>query len=428
MRMSALTKGILGVAAVLSCLLASGTVIAAEDYIVRIDDKLKIKIFQFPELSGEYTVSTSGTVLIPPIGEVPVAGSSAIDISNQISKRFIGAGISNKPGATVEVLQSRPIYVLGDVQRPGEYTYRPGVTVLQAVTLAGGWFRLNDPGLMRLDREAITLTGDMRTLFRRYYNLVAERARLNAELAMKTDVVFPADLTRRAGEDRTLVEFLEDERLILNLNVGQLTKQLNSLNDSHGLYQKQLEAISRQILASKEQSQSVKKELDEVKGLFARGLTPITRQMGLERMLAQLEMAEQGYQTLMLRTQQELTQLDQRTFDLKSDRQAKLNLELRRNRLDLAEVAVKIDTDRNLMTEARVTVPSLTSSLSDMVEGRNLTIVRVLDGKAVTIDAEETSELYPGDVLKVKKSFLPSEIATDETAEPTLFMPTAGRN
>src|SRR5215510_12892699 len=95
MKKSVLTKGILGVVAILSCLLGSGSLTGAADYLVRPDDKLRIKIFQFPELSGDYTVSTNGTVLIPPIGELNVAGSSAIDISSQISKRFIAAGISD---------------------------------------------------------------------------------------------------------------------------------------------------------------------------------------------------------------------------------------------------------------------------------------------------------------------------------------------
>src|SRR5262249_25305399 len=164
-----LTKGILAIVTIFCCLLSGAAIAGAADYLVRAEDKLRIKIFQFPELTGEYTVSTRGTILIPPIGEVAVAGSSAIDISSQISQSFIKAGIPDKPGATVEVLESRPIYVVGDVQKPGEYSYRPGVTVVQAISLAGGWFRLNDPGLLRLDREAITIKGDMRHLVKRYY-------------------------------------------------------------------------------------------------------------------------------------------------------------------------------------------------------------------------------------------------------------------
>ena len=185
-------------------LLAGGTVRGMADYAVRADDKLRIKIFQYPELSGEYTVSTNGTITIAPIGEIPADGASTAQLGNLISDRFIRAGLSDKPGATVEILQSRPIYVMGDVQKPGEYPFRAGLTVLQAVSLAGGWLRFNDPGMMRLERDSITIRGDMRNLVAQYNHMVAERARLKAELAMKTDVVFPPR-TDSSGEKPTPV-------------------------------------------------------------------------------------------------------------------------------------------------------------------------------------------------------------------------------
>ncbi len=127
------------------------------DYAVRAEDKLKIQIYQFPELSDTYTVNSTGGITIAPIGEVPVAGLSAQEISAKISQRFINAGLSDKPGTTVTVIELRPIYVMGDVQKPGEYAYRPGLTVLQAVTLAGGYYRVTDPGLLRLERDAINI-------------------------------------------------------------------------------------------------------------------------------------------------------------------------------------------------------------------------------------------------------------------------------
>src|SRR5258707_9099397 len=160
---------IIGSALLAFYMFSSSTIRAASDYIIRADDKLKIKIFQYPELSGEYTVSANGTISIAAIGEISVDGFSTKEVANRISERFVRAGLSDKPGTSVEVLQSRPVYVLGDVQKPGEYPFRPGVTVLQAVSFAGGWLRFNDPGLMRIDRETITIRGELRNLVRKYY-------------------------------------------------------------------------------------------------------------------------------------------------------------------------------------------------------------------------------------------------------------------
>ena len=140
------------IATALPLLLGSGgpSRVAASDYTVRADDKIKIRVYQFPELSGEFTVSSTGKIFMPPIGEILVDGLSTNDISARISDLLVAGGHSQKPGTTVELLQSRPISVLGDVQRPGEYPYRPGLTILRAISLAGGHFRLNEPGLVRL--------------------------------------------------------------------------------------------------------------------------------------------------------------------------------------------------------------------------------------------------------------------------------------
>jgi exopolysaccharide production protein ExoF len=428
MTRSALTKGILAIATICGCLLGGATIAGAADYLVRAEDKLRIKIFQFPELTGEYTVSTRGTILIPPIGEVAVAGSSAIEISSEISQSFIKAGISDKPGATVEVLESRPIYVVGDVQKPGMYTYRPGVTVLHAISLAGGWFRLNDPGLMRLDRDAIAIKGDLRHLIKRYYQLAAHRARLNAELALRSDITFSDDLTRKAQEDPAVAELLSEERSFLSINVDALTKQIDSLVETRKLYGQEIETITRQINANKAQWKSVETELNDVKGLAGRGLATNVRRMTLERLLSQIEMTEQGYQTMILHARQNISQTEQKIFDLKADRDKKLSADLQRTRLDLEEVAVKLETSQNLMHEVQFMRPNLGSSLADVVEGRSITIGRMQDGKSVTIDAEENTELYPGDVLKVEKGVIPIGAATHDIPERNLVKPTADQN
>jgi len=414
---------VLGSTSLVLCMLGGDAVRAMSDYIVRPDDKLKIKIFQYPELGGEYTVSSNGTVFMPTIGEIPVNGLSTQDAANRISERFAKAGLSDKPGTSVEVLQSRPVYVLGDVQKPGEYPFRPGVTVLQAVSLAGGWLRFNDPGLMRLERDTINIKGDMRNLVRRYQQLTARRARLNAELAMKSDIQFPTELIRQSEKDSALAQLIDEERSLLNLHVEATRNQIESLERSRGLYEREIEAISRQIQANRAQYDSVGKELKDVKDLIARGLTTVTRQMNLERMLAQIEMNEQGFKTLILRSRQGISQADQKIFDLKSERNASLTAELQRTRLDIDDIGIKFETNQSLLVEAQLTVPTLVGNSDGIVETRSLQVVRVQDGKAKTIDADEHTELLPGDVLRVQRSILPTTLGVPQIGVRNVITP-----
>jgi protein involved in polysaccharide export with SLBB domain len=405
-------------------MLAGDAVRGASDYIVRADDKLKIKIFQYPELSGEYTVSANGTISIAAIGDIPVDGFSTKEVADRISERFVRAGLSDKPGTSVEVLQSRPVYVLGDVQKPGEYPFRSGVTVLQAVSLAGGWLRFTDPGLMRLERDAINIKGEMRTLIGRYYQLIAHRARLNSELMMKGDVQFPAELVRQARNDTALAQLIDEERSLLSLRVEAMKNQIDSLERTRSLYEGEIEAVSRQILANKAQYDSVGRELKDIKELVRRGLATVTRQMNLERMQAQIEMNEQGFQTLILRSRQNISQADQKIFDLKSERNASLTAELQRTRLDLDEVGNKFETSKSLLVEAQLTVPTLIGNSDGVVETRSMTVVRVQEGKMTTIDADEHTELLPGDVLRVQRSIIPTALAGPQPGPRNVIAPT----
>ncbi|WP_199085313.1 polysaccharide biosynthesis/export family protein [Bosea sp. ASV33] len=414
---------LVGTASLLLCMLDGNAVRATSDYIVRADDKLKIKVFQYPELSGDYKVRANGTISIAPIGDIPVTGLSTKEIATQISERFVRSGISDKPGTSVEVLETRPVYVLGDVQKPGEYQFRPGMTVLQVVSLAGGWLRFNDPALMRLDRDSITISGEMRNLVRRYYELTARRARLNAELAMRTDIQFSNDLVLRSQVDPAVRQLIDEERSLLNIHVDALKTQIDSLEQNRGLYEREIDAIKRQIEANKVQSASVERELVEVRNLVKRGLTTISRLANLERMQAQLEMNEQGFQTLILRSRQNITQADQRIFDLKSQRNAAVTAEVQKVRMDIDDVSVRFDTNRSLLVEAKVTVPALVGVSDGAVETKSLVVVRMLDGKTQTIDATENTELLPGDVLRIQRTILPGTLGIGTLEQTSMMTP-----
>jgi exopolysaccharide production protein ExoF len=218
---------------------------------------------------------------------------------------------------------------------------------------------------------------------------------------------------------------LDEERSFLSISVNALTKQIDSLEKTRDLYEKEIEAVLRQIEASRIQARSVKEERAELESLFARGLGTISRRTNLERLEAQVVMTEQGYQTLLLRARQNISLVDQKMFDLKSERNSKLNAELQRTRLEIEQVAMRIDTSQSLLAEIKNVGPSLVGNLPDLVEARTLTIVRTQDGKAATIEADESTELFPGDVLKVEKNIVPTDLPG---ASRSLIRSSAGRN
>lgn len=121
---------------------------AADDYKLGPEDKVRITVYEWRSarneayewsaLKGEFTVGPSGTISLPLIGEMEAASLSTGELAGLISDRLQSkVGLAQHPDAAVEVVRFRPFYVLGHVNKPGEYSYRPGLTALQAVSMAG---------------------------------------------------------------------------------------------------------------------------------------------------------------------------------------------------------------------------------------------------------------------------------------------------
>lgn len=107
------------------------------DYRLGPGDKLQITVLQEERLTLEVLVSQQGTISFPILGQVQVSGHTAAQLESSIRSRLNGAYIIN-PVVTVNILEHRPFYVGGAVEKPGAFPYAPGMTVQQAIALAGG--------------------------------------------------------------------------------------------------------------------------------------------------------------------------------------------------------------------------------------------------------------------------------------------------
>src|SRR5690606_22561720 len=109
---------------------------AAEPYRVGAGDVLAVMVYGETGLSGEFTVSPDGTIAYPILGNVPVAGLTSAEIAGRVDKAL--ADYVPAPAVTATVARYAPVFIVGDVERPGRYEYRPGMTALELVALGGG--------------------------------------------------------------------------------------------------------------------------------------------------------------------------------------------------------------------------------------------------------------------------------------------------
>jgi polysaccharide export outer membrane protein len=105
-------------------------------------DVIEVRVYREQELSGVYQVGSDGDVIFPLCERVVVGGLAA----NAAAEKFrdcLAAGFMRDPQVTVLVREynSKKVFVFGEVQKPGTFTYQDGMSVVQAVTLAGGFTR-----------------------------------------------------------------------------------------------------------------------------------------------------------------------------------------------------------------------------------------------------------------------------------------------
>jgi polysaccharide export outer membrane protein len=107
-------------------------------YRLGIGDKLKITVFGEESLSGAVEVNAAGQVALPLAGEVPAQGKTITQFRETVASRLADGYLKN-PKITVEITNYRPFYIHGEVKSGGEFAYKTGLKLRDAVAIAGGY-------------------------------------------------------------------------------------------------------------------------------------------------------------------------------------------------------------------------------------------------------------------------------------------------
>lgn len=136
---------------------AKGTEAAYEfktGYRVGAGDKLTIRVAGETDLTADYVVDASGQISMPYVQALPVAGMTTTQIEKLVTQR-LRAGYLRDPQVSVQATDLRPFYILGEVTSSGSFAYQPGITVQNAVAIAGGYSARADQGEVLITRKNI---------------------------------------------------------------------------------------------------------------------------------------------------------------------------------------------------------------------------------------------------------------------------------
>lgn len=112
---------------------------AATEPLLAPGERLRVTTYGEPGLTGEFTIGAGGDLAFPLVGTIQAAGKTPAALGTELTAALVNSNYLLTPHVTVEVLAYRPIYVLGEVNQPGEFPFQPGMTALAAVARAQGF-------------------------------------------------------------------------------------------------------------------------------------------------------------------------------------------------------------------------------------------------------------------------------------------------
>jgi protein involved in polysaccharide export with SLBB domain/predicted RNase H-like nuclease (RuvC/YqgF family) len=366
----------------------------AAEYRIGPQERVRVKVYEWPALSDDFIVSPEGVISLPIIGSIKVADMTVADLADSIASQLQArAGLPEKPFASVEITQFRPYYVIGDVQRSGDFVYRPNMTVLIALSIAGGPYRAADGMAVSLARDAITSRSTLALLEGRKLELLVRQARLNAELLdkdafeLKPGVEYPAHI-------------IQEERAIMQARRDDIRNQISGLRNQVKLYWEEIALLKARSESGNKKISSLEKELTGLRSLSERGLGLASRQGELDRLAAQYEGDQREIDTLINRARQNIAQAETSTGRLMSERQQSIRIELRQVSTQLDDLEQQMAMQQDLLAGSErmgaVTQAQRLGRFSFRISRRTSTGVTELD-------VQQSDAVEPGDVVIVKQ-------------------------
>jgi polysaccharide biosynthesis/export protein len=389
-------------------LLCSAVPPAAAEYRIDVGDVIEILVARVPELQRRVLVKSDGSISFPLLGTLRVAGLSPSEaeaniqaaLATKIFRLRTPDGRENAVAiepdeVTVAVVQYRPIYVNGDVSKPGEQAFRPFMTVRQAIALSGGYdmvrLRIDNPTLLSAD-----LRGEYESLWTEFAKERAHVSRLNTELGTNDtlDEKLLADVPLPPSRKAEIVS-VEAEHL--RTDQADYEREKTFLEHSIKQGEEQIKILSEQNVKEEQGVQADVEELQKTNELFSRGTLTSPRVTDARRavLLSSTRKLQTAAQLMQVQKQQD--EIARQRERLDDQRKIKLLQELQDAGTRLGQVRAKLQStgEKLLYTSARSQVVGESGLKPEFA------VVRKGKNGRERIVVEQDSELQPGDVVEV---------------------------
>lgn len=132
------TRGAVGPFGAEGALVPHEQIMPRGPYLLGTGDRLRVVVFGQEGLTNSYAVDATGAIAMPLVGLVPAAGRSTDMLARDIAAKLRG-GFIREPSVSVEVETYRPFFIMGEVTAGGQFPFVTGMTVQNAIAIAGGF-------------------------------------------------------------------------------------------------------------------------------------------------------------------------------------------------------------------------------------------------------------------------------------------------
>jgi polysaccharide export outer membrane protein len=368
---------------------------ALSDYRLSPGDRLKLVVLDQPQLSGEFIIDGGGSILLPLAGSVSLSGLTLAEAQKVVQDR-LADGVLVQPAVSLRIAKFKPIFVTGNVRKPGSYIFILGESVKAAIATAGGEGQpLEQPENVAIS-DFIAAQERVRQLEADHVSLLMRKARLEAQRDEHENFIMPLLVGLNVSDVDFEPVYSAENDAFLRLS--------QTYHDQLEALQKQRPRIEAEIKAVTEQSAIQNARLDIVNGrladlepLFHKGFLrkEVLINQQIEKTVVQSQLSNMQAQVAHLR--QIMGDLDVKLLDVKS-------AYFRQVLGDLQETSQRLRAVETSMGPARRILAVKAEAASGNADEREYTILvsRARGGRMVTFEATDDTTVSPGDVVEVK--------------------------
>lgn len=350
---------------------------------------------QRAEVSGERIVEDDGNISLPFIGQVAVAGLTDPDVEKTVAKAF--EQVFHRPAfVTVLSVEHMPVYIVGPVKNQGSYKYVSGMTVLHAIALAGGLERSTVEPWQAF--EAVRAETGVEHARIAAIRMLARLAVLRSERDGTSPTV-PPRLAQLVGNNEAIA-VINDERALRSLVVSIRSAREASLRLASTSAKSEFDSAKERLAPLDGNIKLRNERLEAMSTLSSTGVASKAQLAEVKTALLDVEGRKQDALAALASAKHKLEQVQEELNKLQLENKSQLELDIAEADKEIAQNLMTIDNGREIIKAIQA------NNSNQFQPGKKASAAfeilrRTANGPSI-ITAQETTELEPGDLVRVK--------------------------